>query len=93
MGPDDYVASAMALFDSYSFEMWFEEVVAVRGERLALLVRCLTQNEWEPIRSLVIVQYDAAVQLVERWVRFDPEQIEEALAVLDDMENSIGRTK
>lgn len=92
MGPDEYVANALTLFELYDFEMWFDEVVAVRGQRLALMVRYLTQDDWEPVRSLAIVQFDAEIDLVERWVRFDAEQLDDALAVLDQMGTAIDPT-
>lgn len=92
LGPDDYVANALTLFEMYSFEMWFDEAVAVRGDRLALMVRGVAQDDWDPVRSLVIVQYDERIELVERWVRFDAKQLDEALAVLDQMYTAISPT-
>ena len=85
MGPDAYVAHVFEVFDVYTFEMWIDEVLEVRGERLTLLKRSLAQNDWDAVESLVIVQYDENIDLVQRWVRFDLEQLDEARAVLDQM--------
>ena len=89
MDADTYVAQALQTFDLYSYEMWIDDVIAVRGERLALCVRSLRLKEWDAVRSLAIVQFDEQVDLLERWVRFELDQLEEAIDELAQMYSAI----
>lgn len=89
MGPDEYVSQALGVFEVYDYNMWVDSIVAVRGERLVLFIRSIAQDDWEPVQSFAIAQYDADINLVERWIRFDIEQREEALTALDELHRSL----
>lgn len=94
MGPDAYIDAALQLFETRTWDMWIEEVIAVRGDRLALMVRAARQNDWDPVRKLVILQYDEEVDRLERYIGFEEEQLDEghvaqALELLDQMHTEI----
>ena len=88
-GPDEYVEQLLALHEVRTFSLWVEEVVAVRGERLALCRRGQTQNDRWTTHRLAVVQFDERVERVERLLNFDLEQRSLALAELDRLHGQI----
>lgn len=86
---DGFVEQMLDLHDIRTFKLWIEEVVAVRGERLALCVRGQTQDETWTTQRLVVVQFDEDVQRVERWVNFDLEQRDLALVELEHLAEEV----
>jgi hypothetical protein len=88
-GADDYVEQILALHDIRTFRVWIDDVVAVRGQRLALCVRGQTQADTWTTQRLAVVQFDEGVERVERLVNFDLEQRDLALAELDRLHAEI----
>jgi len=84
---DGWIEQLLALFDLGVGRPTFRlsEVVAVRGERLALYWIEITFDDGAEDRRLGIAQYDPSIELVERFVSFDDQDVDEAIAALDEM--------
>lgn len=82
---DGWIAQVLALHDlgSGSPRIWVDEVVAVRGERLVLYRVCIEYPDALAHRMLAISQFDARIDLVERFVTFDPDDVDAAIHELD----------
>ena len=84
---DGWIEQLLTFFDlgfgSPTFRL--SEVVAVRGERLALYWIEITFGDGIVDRRLGIAQYDASVELVERYVSFDDQDVDQAIVALDEM--------
>jgi hypothetical protein len=89
VGPDGWIEQLQALFDlgvgGVSFAV--DEVVEVRGDRLALYWTSVAWEHGESDRRLAVIQYDADVRLVEKYVTFD--ELDAALAALDEAARAI----
>lgn len=67
-----------------------QEVLAVRGRRLvALRVRHTFTDQDIYLESIFVIQYDRPVFLTERTVLLDSENVEEAIAELDRMDDAL----
>jgi hypothetical protein len=88
---DGWIEQLLSLFElgTGRLSMSLDEVVAVRGDRLALYWIALMRDGGEAHRILGIAQYDHDVQLVERFVSFD--DLDLALVVLDEMARDLER--
>ena len=84
---DGWVEQLLAFFDLGVGRPTFRlsEVVAVRGERLALYWIEITFDDGFVDRRLGIAQYDVRIELVERYVSFDDQDVDAAIAALDEM--------
>jgi hypothetical protein len=82
---DGWIDQLLALHDlgSGSPRVWLDEVVAVRGERLVLYWVCLEYRDSWTTRMLAISQFDTRADLLERFITFDPEDLDAAVDELD----------
>jgi hypothetical protein len=82
---DGWIEQVLTLHDlgSGSPQIQMEEVVAVRGERLALYRIGLDYPDGQDNHQLAITQFDAEVDLVERFITFDPDDVDAALDELN----------
>jgi hypothetical protein len=88
---DGWIEQVLTLHDlgSGSPMISVDEVVAVRGERLVLYWIGLVYSDSLTNRLLAISQFDVQVELVERFITFDPEDPEAAVDELDRLSASL----
>jgi hypothetical protein len=88
---DGWIEQVLTLHDlgSGSPMISVDEVVAVRGERLVLYWIGLVYSDSLTNRLLAISQFDVQVDLVERFITFDPEDPEAAVDELDRLSASL----
>jgi hypothetical protein len=65
------------------------EVVAVRGDRLVLARLHVGYRDGDATGVLSVTQFDEAVEKTQRAVRFDPDDLDAALAELDKLHTEL----